>query len=218
MWQDLIINLTAETLGIIVTLFMINRLVKRRDQSQRLPSQHLIYANLLKITGSLLSDVLPSRFQETTDETYHYGDAIGFPVIILKDIEPSELFLAELLIYISRDINSQKKLDIGPLSSAKKQFEKLLRSPAFLLNPELLTMLLKLHRSLAFLVRTDCDRSAEYWESEASRRQLFIRFASMISEAVELRIWLERRADQLVTVRDKLRTVQKLVAELEKIG
>ena len=206
MVQDLLLNLIAEVIGIIATVFIVDRLIQRREEKRWLPSKHHAYAKLLETIGNLLNDTLPQEVKKPSSEMYMYGNVGAFPKIELGLDEPMS---PTLLPSIEQGIELHKQFDTEIVSRARQEIEDILDQRAFLLDPELLTLVLELDRRLTSLVQINVD-----WEEEILRRAFAIFLYELVLAAVDVGVWLESIVDQRVTLDEVLQEARDIVSEI----
>lgn len=156
-WDFFGSNLAAEVIGIVATVFVIDRVLKRREKlrEEQLwhPTKQLLYDKLLNTIGYLLIDTLPPDFR-TEDRSS--GTLV---VKLAKDVsDPAvEALLTKRLV--SDLLASPPGADESPgeatkisteifcknlqlfFSRARRQVKEIFGSAAFLLDPELTNLL-----------------------------------------------------------------------------
>lgn len=89
--SELVLNLIPESIGMIMTILVIDVLIKwnsdlttrrweQREEQRRLPAKCLLYARLLEITDDLLVAVLPPELHEISSKTFRHGDIEATPI------------------------------------------------------------------------------------------------------------------------------------------
>lgn len=186
MAQDLLLNLIAEMIGIIVTVLIIDRMIQRREQKRWLPSKHYVHARLFEIIDNFLDSTFPPRFTRLTKTVYEYGRVTVFAKTELDETMPPTLYsdTAEAL-------RLRKHFDIEIVSRAKQGIDAILDRQAFLLDPELLTPLFSLDRGLMALMQTSHD-----WEKEKVRTAFGYDLHLTVEAALDVRARLESMADR----------------------
>jgi hypothetical protein len=144
---DLFLNVTAELIGIVATVFLIDRLLERRERRRWLPAKNLVYSELLTVTAQVLACATPNR--ERTNLVYSFG-AVTTTVDMPKDLqsltEASDV--DDIAIELSIRTSDERAHLADRLTGLGSDVSGCLRSSEFLIEPELLSMLLRLRSDL----------------------------------------------------------------------
>lgn len=126
--QDIGLNLLAEALGIVVTIAIIERMIKSSEEAQRIPHRNLVYARLTKYLSEFVlystpPDKLIPNF-ELLEKVYIYGEVYAQPITYSRtSANEYQTKIPEIVEAYSQKINSV--LDLT----------------GFLLDPKLLMLL-----------------------------------------------------------------------------
>src|SRR5688572_27042301 len=64
------LNIASEFVGIAVTVFWVDRLLRRREESRWEPAKHLLYSELMDLTGDLYAFALPRELRKRSVTVY----------------------------------------------------------------------------------------------------------------------------------------------------
>jgi hypothetical protein len=109
--QDIGLNLLAEALGIVVTVSIIERLIKSSEEAQRVPHRNLVYARLTKyLSEFILYSTPPDRLIpnfELLEKVYIYGEVYAQPTTYSRpSAQEYQAKLPEIVATYSQKINS----------------------------------------------------------------------------------------------------------------
>lgn len=154
--KDLLVNLLADIVAVVVALFTIDRITKERANAQSLPAKCLIYARLLDVIDEFLINTLPSGSYNLSTKIYKlkYYDIYAVPLLEPLDSK----LLTEIPILIKNEIKGRKSLDIRPLASLKKHVNEILDRSILILESEPSNLLLQLAFVFLSIVPTDANR------------------------------------------------------------
>lgn len=129
--QDIILNLIAEALGIIATVFIIDRIIMNREERRWRPSRQAVYARLLIIIDELLDEIninLGGSLYKDNEQIYEMGSAVIHPHIKIE--KPDEMSLTSAL-------EQALEIELLPLQSSQlRQTMERLRHDAAALSKE----------------------------------------------------------------------------------
>lgn len=214
MLTELLLNLVSEAVGILVTVFIIGRLLKIQEERRWLPLKHFVYAKLLEIIGELLIGTLPSKFIRQTNIVYEYGLVSAFPQAeIIPPLD--EIKMTDLLSEIDQLLQRCQRLDVNLLFKSKQQIDDTLSKSAFLLEPEFLTLVLELDRSLSSVLRFEED-----WSDDHARWNRVLGLTQVALTAIDVRAWLDQKVSNRltaeVTTEEMLKETRKLNSKLRR--
>lgn len=214
MLQDILANFISEAVGILITVFIIDRLIKAQEERRWLPLRYFVYAKLIELTGKLLLCILPPNLRETTNVVYEYGLVSCFPQVEIPP-EWDDVGIAEVLSEIDQSIRLQGTFDVDLLSTSKLQIDDILGKAAFLMEPEFLALLLELDRTLTTSMRIKPDL-----KDERSRWDFVLRLTQIALAAIEVKAWLDQKVSRKViteiTTEQILKETNKLSTKLRK--
>jgi len=206
MWNDLWLNLLAEGLGIIATVFVIDRLLKIREEKRWLPSKNLLYADLTKLIDRLFRETIPFELQERSRTVWCFGSAQ-----VILGIDFKEKLIA-VNYGIDRLLIEDRKFDAEILSRYQTQIHEKLNTSAHLMEPELLEKLMKLDGLLTSQSITTSD-----WENEIDKELFIMSFVGALATAGKIWWWLEEKADQRKTLEQLGQDFKEQITKLQKI-
>lgn len=140
MLQDLLLNIASELIGIVVTVFFVDRLLKAREQNRILPSRQIVYAWLLEEVANLLGPVIISNLVRRQSSgiasrhiAYEFGAARAYCLDISSGVDKPIFAITD-----TKAVNIQ-----NTVSSLRNIFE-ILNAKSFLMESELIRLLLQL--------------------------------------------------------------------------
>ncbi|MBW4634939.1 MAG: hypothetical protein KME30_24450 [Iphinoe sp. HA4291-MV1] len=214
MFQDLLLNLFTEFVGILITVFVIDRLMKWREERRWLPLKHFVYAQLLEMAGRLLHCILSAKLIKITNIIYEFGLVSSCPLVEIE-LGLDEVTITDLLSEIEQKIQLEKQFDIELLSKSKQQLDNILDKYAFLVEPELLALLLELERALTSSLKLEAN-----CEDKTSRWSLVLGLTQIALTVLELKAWLEQKASRRVvteiSTEEMLKATNKLNSKLKR--
>lgn len=190
--QDIGLNLLAEALGIVVTIALIERIIKSSEEAQWIPHRNLVYARLTKYLSEFIlystPPDLPIRNIEILEKVYIYGEVHAQPTIDSRpSAEEYQTRIPEIVATYSQKINSV--LDLS----------------GFLLEPNLL---MKLHEFKEYLDDIQFSRG-----TMDNNLRLKIMMAGL--HAASIRRIVMKNATREVTQEELIR---EHITELDKIN
>jgi hypothetical protein len=191
-WFDLGLNLFAEVLGIIIAVFWIDRLLKRREKEREekrwMPPKNHIYSEMMSICTNILREILPREYMKQVDTLFLFGKS---PSIAFFEIIPgANLELPHLLDETKKRLSIFKDKPHG-LENNLEKISDLLGKDAFLLDPDLLSLIYDLKKYLDALIGYEATVD---WRKEFPTTDPSIIFTHVSLSALTLRSTLEKRA------------------------
>jgi hypothetical protein len=185
MFDELLPNLVAELIGIAVTVFGVDYLIKRREQQRWSSSRDLLYANLLEAVGNLIGDIIPIRARKRSFVYLEFGE-----VRVLQTISPDRID-PYVLNGILDQLIKVRAFDLELISKRRLQIESIISPMAFLLDPEAFSLVMKLDRKMNLLFRREFDLT-----EDDSVSDLAINLSVVLNSAIDVSAWLEGRVDR----------------------
>lgn len=149
-WVDLLLNVITEALGILITVFLVDRIIKKREEARWKPSRYTVYAELLKLTSRMLHVLTPFTPFRLSDYLMYQFDT--FYTRAHTDINRADLFSEHLINEISLH---QMEVNIAELLKKRddlllyqEELSTLINKSGFFLEPELLSLILNLDVSV----------------------------------------------------------------------
>jgi hypothetical protein len=207
MLNDFLSNLLAETLGIVVTVFLVDRLLKRREERLWLPSKHMVYRNLFEIFDYFLLKEL--GITPAADPVWFYFGSVK----ILgsgKFGDYNESRIRSIIKAIPPEKReAQVYTGAMPYLEARREVERILHTSARVLGPDLTTLLVAFNNSISIFVQSS------HFEGETDYEALEQIWADIGMHAFYVRLYLEKSADRCVTLREDL---NRSIAEFKGTG
>lgn len=157
-------NLIAEAIGILVTVFLVDRIIQWREAKKWRPSKNLIKAKLFRIAYGLTTSILGQLFlfKHSSELHFFYFGSVkavsagSFRKVgsdeILKELEEKIKSWKEVEIYFNKD----------SLNKTYQELSNILEISSFLFEPKLHRLILELEHELASTI----DLSTYYKTSE----------------------------------------------------
>ena len=150
-FPDLLLNLVAEAVGIIATVYFIERRLKEREEAKWLPSKHFLYSRLISHFDEVLWTTVPF-LMSGTKYIYEFGDAVATtlePNIDFSNPETTKELCSKLNVHFGKVSLEQKIVICKRLSHEKDEIDKVLASSIALIEPPFSSNLTKLQRVLS---------------------------------------------------------------------
>jgi len=214
-FTDLLLNLSSEAIGIIVTVFVIDQLAKRREAKKWLPAKKYAHAHLMTELDKFLNHILSSVFEyETKGESvfYKYGDVpvLGQasyknynPINVVKQIQ----YQADIYhgLHIAFDFEPMKHLSTAIKNSIVTS------SPVF--SPELSSVLIGLDNHISEYVHKMNDKNSDMDKTMQSFSFVMYKIVTL---AIEARILVEKEADKIVSIKEMQLESQKAIDDFKE--
>jgi hypothetical protein len=188
MFQDFFLNILAEAIGIVITVFWLDKLIKKREREREelrwLPAKQLVYYHLTYSITTLLEFLSGDRIHDTSF-IYFFGE---FRVRSSVDIlEFPNQPVSDFVTKITENYNDRLN-DI--VRRRAESAENVLEGNAQLLEPELLKLLIEYKMKLQQLASTyDYQKSEAHFDKETLEFVLIIAVQSIFN----LLRWLEKQ-------------------------
>lgn len=189
MWQDLLLNLLSEVIGILVTVFLVDKLIKRREEKRNERSKSLSYAMLFNLTTELLDMIVPESSTGKVEHAYMFD---LFPVTSQEyGSFPSKKFVQMQHEEISRFAKHFEHLDISKIRGIKREIDSLILRTAYLIESDLRSMLTALDWSISSL------SNLEDVDEEKKDILFVVTFFAIIQAALGVRKILKTKAKRV---------------------
>jgi hypothetical protein len=151
-WVDLGLNLLTEAVGIFVTVFLIDRIIKKREEARWKPSKNIVYYRLTELVWYLFVNFSPPSLHKDLEPVeISFG---GIDTGTVKDISSLDLDMFVLEPFLQREWADQL---LGPwlaehrtyMTEAKNTLDGIINDSTVFLEPEVL--------SLIFLLKQEVD-------------------------------------------------------------
>jgi len=191
---DFLSNLASEAIGIIVTVFIIDRLLKRREERLWLTSKYHIYRKLFELfDGFLIKELRITPVKEP--RWFYFGSVKILGSEILSKHNESQ---AMAMIEASIPGDSLAYRHDIPYLDMKKEVEGILHNSAHILGPELTGLLTSFSNSISTFIQSS------YFDGEPDFKAIRQVWVEMGMRAFNVRVHLEKRADRCLTLREDL--------------
>lgn len=198
MLDDFILNLTSEMIGIIVTIFFIDKLLKNREEKRWQPSKDLVHGKILELTDDYLFNILRARllsFISKERKVFYFGEVKIYTHGSYKEAHLSDIYFSFKDESDINDITKEPQREIMPIfSELKSNLQVILQSSAFLLDSELLKIVLDLENDLSIFTNSGADE-AKITITEDNINQL----AYYTFKIVSLHVYLEGLANKYLS-------------------
>jgi hypothetical protein len=145
MFPDLLLNLVAEGIGIIATYFIIDRIIKNREEKRWKPSKDIVHSQLITLMSRLLQFMYPLR----EDGNFKVpGFRFGETTVILFDTRGKGRTKSQRYTDIKANFANQQIIDLTSLEKVSDDINNRLVASSFLMEPELLKLVQKLSGQL----------------------------------------------------------------------
>jgi hypothetical protein len=191
---ELAMYLTEDLFGIILAVFVFERVLARREERRWLAAKKWLYIILLETIDDLLKELLPATVPkesgevdgeiavyEVTGERIHFGEAVAYSPLRLL-IDPDDKDLQSHIIWYAKRLEPPHYADLAraAMADAREQIRDMFGSSARLLEAEITAMLISFEQAaLAAIRHLDSaasmrDRKLEdaaYLDGEGSAKQ-----------------------------------------------
>jgi hypothetical protein len=217
--REFLVGLIHDAIGILVTVFIVDRLIARHERKRGLPARQVLWAEITDLMEHLMTYVLPSAYSNQIDPKHLEFGAAG--VWVLTEIRSGTIneitsqvkqkLAKEQDVY--KEITEENEVLISvpsadKLRAAQDRIDAVMVRYSTLLDPEPTNYLLKIRRELdnALLLR----RTNSEW----------IAFGAPLNDIAiylsELYSWLRLQADKEVTLTDQIEQMKEQKAVREK--
>ena len=155
----LTLDLTEHLFGIILAVFVFERMLVWREERQWLPAKDWLYLNLLETIDDLLKELLPATVPreetdgktavyEATGERIHVGETVRYSPLQLL-VSPGEKDLQSHIIWYAEEMGSPRYVDLArkALSDARARVRETFASSARLMEADITTMLISFEQA-----------------------------------------------------------------------
>jgi hypothetical protein len=151
MGWDLILNLASEIIGIALTVFLVDRLIQKREEARWKPSKYLFYSDLLHLLSKFIDTCL-YRNLKTSSYVYLFDTVSAYST----DFDLKGSFFEMLksgfwngLVTDTNKLSGKRRFEkLNRIIEVGNEINELVARYMPLIEPELLTKLMELHNSL----------------------------------------------------------------------
>lgn len=193
LWGDLSLNLVAEAIGIAVTVFFIDQLIKKREESRRLPARQHLYREAARLTDRLLG-LIPIRYTSTDMKVYRFGLEDAYLFRSMKSGLALEKFHADLKETLEREELSGRGSSNAPsceeLDALRSEIDRLLTVYSSIAEAQLIEALASANGQMEYC--GICVRTGNF-------SSCAIALHNIVIITSKLRVWLQKKADRMLT-------------------
>src|SRR5215211_5606279 len=157
----LALDLTEHLFGIMLAVFVFERMLAWREERRWLPAKDWLYLILLETIDDLLKELLPSAVPRedveidekiavyrVTGERIHVGETVRYSPLQLM-VSPGEKDLQSHISWYAGELGPPRYLDLarGALSDARLQIREIFGSSARLMEADITTMLISFEQA-----------------------------------------------------------------------
>jgi len=169
----LALDLTEHLFGIVLAVFVFERMLAWREARQWLAAKDWLYLILLESIDDLLKEVLPAAVPqreletdekiavyEVTGERIHVGESVRYSPLRLL-VSPGEKDLQSYISWYAKELGPPRYVDLAKkaLSDAREQIRETFGSSARLMEADITTMLISFEQA-AMAARRHLDSAA----------------------------------------------------------
>jgi hypothetical protein len=204
-WLDLGLNLFSEVVGILVTVFLVDRVLKRREEARWKATKGFIYSRLTNLVARIFDQFLPSAYSEQFPLLDVSFGKSSPPMLIIRDLRQLDLN-AETVINLLRNELADEPLrrwmvsTVEVLTAIQHEINGIINDATVFLEPEVLTILFTLRDHIEFMVGAfsrDFPGLPKNYKGSTSHRKEFIivpgSVQSLLYNAQQLEKWLLMR-------------------------
>ena len=171
----LALDLTEHLFGIVLAVFVFERLLAWREERRWLAAKNWLYMILLETIDDLLKELLPARVPKVEEDTreekeeeeeqisvyevsgerIHFGEAVAYsPLRLLVSPDEREL-QSHIRYYVHRVVGAPQYADVAraALSDAREQIRDVFGSSARLMEAEITAMLISFEQAALAAIR-----------------------------------------------------------------
>lgn len=157
----LTLDLTEHLFGIILAVFVFERMLVWREERQWLPAKDWLYLNLIETIDDLLKELLPATVPreevdtdgkidvyEVTGERIHVGETVRYSPLQLL-VSPGGKDLQSHIIWYAEEMGSPRYVDLAreALADARERIRDTFASSARLMEADITTMLISFEQA-----------------------------------------------------------------------
>jgi hypothetical protein len=190
----LALGLTEHLFGIVLAVFVLERILTWREERRWLTAKNWLYLLLLETIDDLLKQLLPATITqeaagtdekvtvyEVTGERIHFGEAVAYSPLHLL-VRPDERALQSYITWYAMELGPPRYADLAKeaLTDAREQIRDTFGSSARLMEADITAMLISLeqaalaaikHLDSAAGIREEKLYDASHQDDEASAKR-----------------------------------------------
>jgi len=190
----LALDLTEHLFGIVLAVFVLERMLAWREERRWLTAKNWLYLLLLETIDDLLKQLLPATVAqgvaetegditvyEVTGERIHFGESVAYSLLQLL-VSPDEKDLQSHISWYARQLGPPRYADLAreALADTREQIRDTFRSSARLMEGDITAMLIGFeqaalaainHLESAASMRDEKVEDTSYRDGEASAKR-----------------------------------------------
>ncbi len=163
----LALDLTEHLFGIMLAVFVFERMLAWREERRWLAAKNWLYMILLETIDDLLKEVLPAtvpkergdadgevRVYEVTGEAIHFGEVVAYSPLQLL-VSPDDKDLQSYIVWYAKKLGPPRYADLvrAALSDAREQVRDMFGSSARLMEADITAMLISFEQAALAAIR-----------------------------------------------------------------
>jgi hypothetical protein len=190
---ELAIYLTEDLFGIILAVFVFERVLAWREERRWLPAKKWMYIILLETIDDLLKQLLPAAVPkeetdgettvyEVTGERVHFGEVVAYGLLRLL-VGPDDRDLQSHLFWYAKELDSSRYAGLAKtaLTEAREQIRDTFGSSGRLMEADITAMLMNFEQAIAVAIghldsaismRDERLEDAPYLDEESARQKI----------------------------------------------
>ncbi len=162
---ELAIYITEDLFGIVLAVFVIERVLARREERRWLGAKRWLHMILLEAIDDLLRQLLPAAVPEeetdgettvyeVTGEHVHFGEVAAYGLLRLL-VSPDDKDLQSHVFWYARELEPLRYASLAKaaLSDAREQIRDTFGSSARLMEADITTMLMNFEQAIVAAMR-----------------------------------------------------------------
>lgn len=153
---DLSLNLFSEVFGIVITVFIVDKIIKKRVGKQWTPLRELLYAQIVYIIDEIYETTLTERFRKPVRErrSYEFEHTTAY-----SKIEPNTEVILDLNFqnFIQDEADSAYFTNLlARLPEIRNEINNIVQTSTSVIEPKLLERLIRMNNQLRDIIeKTD---------------------------------------------------------------
>jgi hypothetical protein len=190
---ELAMYLTEDLFGIILAVFVFERVLAWREERRWLPAKKWMYIILLETIDDLLRQLLPAAVprEETDGETtvyevtgarVHFGEVVAYSLLRLL-VGPADKDFQSHVFWYAKELESPRYASLAKtaLAEAREQIRDTFGSSARLMEADITAMLMNFEQAIvvamghvdsAISMRDEQLEDASYLDEEAAKQKI----------------------------------------------
>jgi hypothetical protein len=164
---ELALDLTEHLFGIVLAVFVFERMLAWREERRWLAAKNWLYMILLETIDDLLKELLPATVPqegaetdgqvtvyEVTGERIHFGEAVAYSPLQLL-VRPDDKDLQSHVVWYAKELGPPRYADLAraALSDAREQVRDMFGSSARLMEADITAMLISFEQAALAAIR-----------------------------------------------------------------